>query len=210
MKKVLLLAALSTALALVSGAPAMAQSASASPPAGEGNPCFGESEECYAEFGIDPPASASPSADPCPDPDFPRETPDGCQASDLPDVEFGGDPTASPTASPSASAAAEPVSCEQFVALASGEFSQYQAQQFFDFVASEEQRAVLDPDGNGFACDDGEIEFGGDDGSTASASASASASALPETGGPAPAFVLAPLVLLVGTGLVVLGVAHRG
>ena len=77
-------------------------SASASPPAGEGNPCYGlapgstEAEECYAEFGIGPPATASPSADPCPDPDFPRETPDGCQASDLPDVSFG--PDASPTA----------------------------------------------------------------------------------------------------------------
>ena len=46
--------------------------------------------------------------DPCPDPDFPREPPDGCQASDLPDVEFGPDasPTASPTASATASASA--------------------------------------------------------------------------------------------------------
>jgi hypothetical protein len=31
-------------------------------------------------------ASASASADPCPDPDFPRSTPDGCQASNLADV----------------------------------------------------------------------------------------------------------------------------
>jgi hypothetical protein len=98
-------------LALVLSAPAMAQSASASPPAGEGNPCFGlegaEAEECYAEFGIGPPASAPPVAL-CTDPDFPRETPDGCQASDLPDVEFGPDasPTASPTASATASASA--------------------------------------------------------------------------------------------------------
>ena len=36
--------------------------------------------------------SASASADPCPDPDFPRQTPDGCQASDLPDVIGGGTP----------------------------------------------------------------------------------------------------------------------
>jgi hypothetical protein len=104
MRRLLLLLALCMALALVLSAPAMAQSASASPPAGEGNPCFGQSAECYAEFGIDPPASVSPSADPCPDPNFPRETPDGCQASDLPDVEFGPDasPTASPVASPTA------------------------------------------------------------------------------------------------------------
>ena len=33
---------------------------------------------------IDP--QSAPPDDPCPDPDFPRETPDGCQASDLPDV----------------------------------------------------------------------------------------------------------------------------
>jgi hypothetical protein len=28
--------------------------------------------------------------DPCPDPNYPRETPDGCQASDLPDVDYKG------------------------------------------------------------------------------------------------------------------------
>ena len=112
MRKVLLLASLCMVLALVLSAPAMAQSASASPPAGEGNPCFGlegaEAEECYAEFGIGPPASAPPVAL-CTDPDFPRETPDGCQASDLPDVVFGPDasPTASATASASASASVE-------------------------------------------------------------------------------------------------------
>lgn len=38
---------------------------------------------------------AGSNGDPCPDPDYPRETPDGCQASNLPDVEFG--PKASPT-----------------------------------------------------------------------------------------------------------------
>ena len=112
MRKVLLLASLCMVLALVLSAPAMAQSASASPPAGEGNPCFGlegaEAEECYAEFGIGPSASAPPVAL-CTDPDFPRETPDGCQASDLPDVEFGPDasPTASATDSASASASVE-------------------------------------------------------------------------------------------------------
>ena len=45
---------------------------------------------------------------------------------------------------------------------------------------------------------------------SASASASSSAPALPETGGPASAFALVPLVLLVGTGLLALGVARRG
>ena len=110
----LLLASLCMVLALVLSAPAMAQSA-------EGNPCGGfepgspEADQCYADLGVEPPSgeeglatsvppseSASPSADPCPDPNFPRETPDGCQASDLPDVEFS--PDASPTASATVSA----------------------------------------------------------------------------------------------------------
>lgn len=35
---------------------------------------------------------ATAQEDPCPDPDFPRYTPDGCQASDLPDVVVPGGP----------------------------------------------------------------------------------------------------------------------
>jgi hypothetical protein len=46
------------------------------------------------------------------------------------------------------------VGCEDFVTM-SGEPSQWQAQQFFVFEATPEQRAILDPDGNGFACDGG-------------------------------------------------------
>jgi hypothetical protein len=105
------------ALALVLSTPVMAQSASASAsPGREGDPCGSfvigtpEADECYRSFGLEPlePETASPSADPCPDPNFPRETPDGCQASDLPDVSFGADasPTASSTASPTASSTA--------------------------------------------------------------------------------------------------------
>ena len=128
MRKVLQLAALCMALAFALSTPAMAQSASASAsascvPNGEGGEaCSGLSDEEASELaaqgyscdqtdngvyceGIPP---ASPSADPCPDPNFPRETPDGCQASDLPDVSFGADasPTASSTASPTASSTA--------------------------------------------------------------------------------------------------------
>lgn len=62
------------------------------------------SASASAEPGDEVEASASASADPCPDPDFPRETPDGCQASDLPDVEFG---SASAGATASATATAE-------------------------------------------------------------------------------------------------------
>jgi len=53
-----------------------------------------------------PVMAQSASADPCPDPDFPRETPDGCQASDLPDVSFGDDASAAASASATASATA--------------------------------------------------------------------------------------------------------
>jgi hypothetical protein len=43
------------------------------------------------------------------------------------------------------------VSCESFTTM-SGSPSQWQAQQFLDFVATPEQRAILDPEGDGFAC----------------------------------------------------------
>ncbi len=36
-----------------------------------------------------------------------------------------------------------------------GEPSQWQAQQFYGGVATPEQRAALDPDGDGFACSEG-------------------------------------------------------
>jgi len=151
-----------------------------------------------------PVMAQSASADPCPDPDFPRETPDGCQASDLPDVEFGNSASSSASAS-SAALEGIPQDCDNFA-------SQFAAQQFYDFNATPEQQAAFDPDGNGFACDGGEIEFGGDDASastSASASASASVSVLPETGGPVSVMALVPLVLLVGTGILALRIVRR-
>ncbi len=66
-------------------------------------------------------ASVALAQDPCPDPEFPRETPDGCQASDLPDVSFGDD--ASPTASPTASATASPTASATASASASASVS---------------------------------------------------------------------------------------
>ena len=147
-----------------------------------------------------PVMAQSASADPCPDPDFPRETPDGCRASDLPDVEFGNSASSSASASPAALEGI-PQDCDNFA-------SQFAAQQFYDFNATPEQQAAFDPDGNGFACDGGEIEFGGDD-SSASASASASVSVLPETGGPVSVMALVPLVLLVGTGILALRIVRR-
>lgn len=44
------------------------------------------------------------------------------------------------------------VSCSGFTTM-SGEPSQWQAQQFYDSLATPEQKAILDPDGDGFACD---------------------------------------------------------
>ncbi len=88
----------------------------------------------------------SASADPCPDPDFPRETPDGCQASDLPDVGTG---SASASASASASPAAVegvPQNCDDFA-------SQAEAQDFYDDDPSDPQG--LDADDDGIACEEG-------------------------------------------------------
>ena len=61
-------------------------------------------------------ASLALAQDPCPDPNFPRETPDGCQASDLPDVSFG---TASSTATSTASATLTATSTPSATATAS-------------------------------------------------------------------------------------------
>lgn len=105
------------------------------------------------------------------------------------------------------------VSCEDFIALGTGEPSQFQAQQFFDFVATLEEQAILDPDGNGFACDGGTIEFGVDPAedpveqaapeqaapeapSTAEVPSSTGVTSLPDTGGPA---------LLIAVGAALLG-----
>jgi LPXTG-motif cell wall-anchored protein len=72
----------------------------------EGDPCgtleigSPEFEECRADLV----GTVPPNADPCPDPNFPRETPDGCQASNLPDVEFGGNATPDFTATPTSTA----------------------------------------------------------------------------------------------------------
>ncbi len=110
-----------------------------------------------------------------------------------------------------------PVSCDGFISPA-GNFSQFGAQQFFDFNATPEERAILDPDGNGFACDDGAIEFGVDPAEAppeapvseavetpapvATPEASASMTALPDTGG-ASLIALGAGALLLGGGLLI-------
>ena len=107
-----------------------------------------------------PPASASASAsaasetetdtpDPCPDPDFPRETPDGCQASDLPDVSFQSSSASSSASLPAADASpgaveGMPQDCSNFA-------SQEAAQDFLEEDPSDP--ANLDGDGDGVACE---------------------------------------------------------
>ncbi len=115
-----------------------------------------------------------------------------------------------------------PVSCDGFISPA-GNFSQFGAQQFFDFNATPEERAILDPDGNGFACDDGAIEFGVDPAEAAEApaeqyapeapaseapAASDTMTALPDTGGPT--LLLPASALLLGAGILGYAVIRRG
>ena len=100
--------------------------------------------------------------------------------------------TSSAPATSSPEAGDEAVSCDDFVTMF-GEPSQYQAQQFYDFNATPEQQEILDPDGDGFACDAvegdsdaiGEPDAGEDPGSTPPASPDPS-SVSPETSSSVP------------------------
>ena len=86
--------------------------------------------------------------DPCPDPDFPRFTPDGCQASDLPDVVVPGGPApADPEPASPDPASPEPgdLNCADFA-------SQEEAQATLDADPSDPNG--LDADGDGIACED--------------------------------------------------------
>lgn len=97
MKKILLLSAF-VALLMLAASPALAQDldcgsfgsqaeAQAALDADPSDPNLldsdGDGIACESTFGG---PAEEPAADPCPDPDYPRQTPDGCQASDLPDV----------------------------------------------------------------------------------------------------------------------------
>ena len=81
--------------------------------------------------------------DPCPDPDFPRFTPDGCQASDLPDVVVPGGPA--PADPEPASPEPGDLNCADFA-------SQEEAQATLDADPSDPNG--LDADGDGIACED--------------------------------------------------------
>ena len=156
----------------------------------------------------------SASADPCPDPDFPRETPDGCQASDLPDVETGGGSTASAAASPSASASASPLTdgvgpagpIDTVPLNSDGTCPEGYVTVNAPFCAQESPNTP----GRIFGYGEGDVaSASASPAASASASASASVSALPETGGPVSVLALVPLVLLVGTGVLAFRVVRR-
>lgn len=93
------------------------------------------------------------------------------------------------------------VGCEGFISAA-GNPSQFQAQQFYDFNATPEEQAILDPDGNGLACDKGAVGSGSDPAEVSgsgSEEASASYATLPDTGGTS--LLLTFSALLAGGGL---------
>lgn len=95
--------------------------------------------------------------------------------------------------------AATSVSCSGFA-------SQFGAQQYYDYNATPEEQALLDPDGDGFACSASEAdaataeEYSTGNADTGGLTASQMYPVLPDTGGPA---LLVPLgLLLCGAGFV--------
>ena len=130
-----------------------------------------------------PALAQSASADPCPDPDFPRETSDGCQASDLPDVETGSAP-----ASPPPGREGDP--CGSFV-IGTPEADECYRSYGLEPLEPGDASPTASPTASSTASPS----------ASASASATASASALPETGGPAASAMALPrlALLVVGT-----------
>ncbi len=70
-----------------------------------------------------------------------------------PGEAYAGEPGVACEELPSGGTSAQDIAtCDDFISAA-GYPSQYQAQQYFDFYATPEDRAFLDTDGDGFACD---------------------------------------------------------
>jgi micrococcal nuclease len=93
--------------------------------------------------------------------------------------------SAEATASQSAGAQTGTASCGDFRTM-SGEPSQWQAQQYYDFAATPEEKAILDPDGDGFACEDLEPGAGGTDTEGGSSASPNPDDSSPDPGTPAP------------------------
>jgi len=151
----------------------------------------------------------SASADPCPHPNFPRETPDGCQASDLPDVVPGATADAKTDATADSTADATVDTSADGSCAPNGEGG--------EICTGLSNEAAPELAAAGYSCDQTDsgtvcegILSAASASASVSASASASASALPETGGPTSVMALASLALLVGTGITALGIIRRG
>lgn len=155
---------------------------------------------CMAAILVFAPAALA-QEDPCPDPDFPRQTPDGCQASDLPDVVPGASASASASVSPAPSG--EEFDCDDFE-------SQGQAQEFYR--ADKSDPSGLDADDDGIACETFDYGDGGGTGAGVSQytpsgvqygpQTGVSTAELPDTGGPSGAVLALPsLALLVAGGI---------
>ncbi len=180
MKRLLLLAALCMALALVFAQVAVAQSRGPSGADGTYN-CEDFDDQGQAqEFSLGDPGDTNGL----------DEDGDGTVCESLPTIMDDGTPDGSAvpgagesSASPDASASAEPCNGGPTRVTPDG----IQCSDLPDVIPSATAEA--------------------DDGSS---SATASASALPETGGISPALALAPLALLLGSGLLALRVMRRG
>lgn len=181
---------LTAALGMLLASPAMAQSG-----ADGGFNCvdFATQEDAQAQFDAD-----------TSDPDGLDADGDGLACEDALPSAGTGEMMEEPTAS---------VNCDGFA-------SQFGAQQFFDFNATTEEQAILDPDGNGFACDGGTIEVGEDPVAApeqytdepiaeepVATAPSEPMTALPDTGGPA--LLLPAAGLLIGAGLIGLRVIRK-
>ncbi len=106
-----------------------------------------------------------------------------------------------PTPAPTEDTGAQQVGCDGFA-------SQFGAQQFYDFNATPEEQAILDPDGNGFACDSPTAPATEQyDAGTPPSTGTESYATLPDTGGPS---LLLPFsALLIGAGILGLVAKRR-
>lgn len=103
---------------------------------------------------------------------------------------------------PTSQPAPTPVNCQDSFISVAGNPSQFSAQQFYDFNATPEEQAILDPDGDGIACEgllNGEQE--GTPAAVPTQQAPASntgVTELPDTGGPALPLLAGGLALILG------------
>lgn len=215
MRRLSLVATLSLLAMLVFASVAFAQSRGPSGADGTYN-CedFDTQEQAQAFFDADP--SDPDGLDGPPGDAFTGEPGVACES--LPsggDDDTGVEP-ADNNGAGNMNAGTQQISCDDFISAA-GNPSQFQAQQYFDFQATPQERAILDQDGDGFACD--ELETGVDNLGETDADRAATQDTgsnqyadngaddngmteLPDTGGPA---LLPIAALMMGFGAIGLG-----